>query len=470
MVFVFCWYTLSSVLAFDWTFYKANNNSYNVSQNEETFSLHTQIESDVANWVKNIRNNLVSFMQDGLSSKREESNTPNNVSNNTYSFAVEPVHTSAEKTIRMTYPDSESALLPAFADIQNDPERYDIEILASIWLVQWDGNGKYNPKNHVRCSDFVRVIVDLYRYLLGYSITGTSWLTDKHLLDLKEPNSLLWKKLNTAKELWMLEWVDNLVRDKPITPLQVKQIINNTLALHLNFGQKESVNEIDLSKSVLTKSEMAKYLVEIFQLKFPQNENAFSDISNHKYHAAITKLAQLGVVAGRDGKFYPDTYAHRSDGIIMIANSILAKQEKALVIKDFYHLNAITDVTYFAAYAPHLEYLLDNEIWDSLLYSTQSGYLFSPDTVLTQWEAYTLVAQAAGIKILNADSWAASKPITRGELANLLVEAFEFNTVSQRYEVSTRHIEWNNTVDYAASREERKSLLVSVLKDVVDKL
>jgi hypothetical protein len=26
-------------------------------------------------------------------------------------------------------------LLPAFADIQNDPERYDIEILASIWLV-----------------------------------------------------------------------------------------------------------------------------------------------------------------------------------------------------------------------------------------------------------------------------------------------------------------------------------------------
>ena len=105
MVFVFCWYTLSSVLAFDWTFYKANNNSYNVSQNEETFSLHTQIESDVANWVKNIRNNLVSFMQDGLSSKREESNTPNNVSNNTYSFAVEPVHTSAEKTIRMTYPD-----------------------------------------------------------------------------------------------------------------------------------------------------------------------------------------------------------------------------------------------------------------------------------------------------------------------------------------------------------------------------
>jgi hypothetical protein len=71
-------------------------------------------------------------MQDGLSSKREESNTPNNVSNNTYSFAVEPVHTSAEKTIRMTYPDSESALLPAFADIQNDPERYDIEILASI--------------------------------------------------------------------------------------------------------------------------------------------------------------------------------------------------------------------------------------------------------------------------------------------------------------------------------------------------
>jgi hypothetical protein len=40
-------------------------------------------------------------------------------------------------------------------------------------------------------------------------------------LDLKEPNTLLWKKLNTAKELWILEWVDFIVRDQAITPLHI---------------------------------------------------------------------------------------------------------------------------------------------------------------------------------------------------------------------------------------------------------
>ena len=52
----------------------------------------------------------------------------------------------------------------------------------------------------------------------------------------------------------------------------------------------------------------------------------------------------------------------RSDGVIMIANSRLAKEQKALVINNFYHLNTLTDVTYFATYAPHLEYLLEHEI------------------------------------------------------------------------------------------------------------
>jgi hypothetical protein len=118
-------------------------------------------------------------------------------------------------------------------------------------------------------------------------------------------------------------------------------------------------------------------------LKFPQNDDVFSDISNHKYRSAITILAQLGVVAGRNGKFYPDTETHRADGIIMIANSLLAKERKALVINEFYHLNTINDVTYFATYAPHLEFLLDHEIGNSLLNNTQSGSYFLPDAVLT---------------------------------------------------------------------------------------
>jgi hypothetical protein len=91
--------------------------------------------------------------------------------------------------------------------------------------------------------------------------------------------------------------------------------------------------------------------------------------------------------------------------------------------------------------------------------------------VLTMWEAYTLVAKAAGIKILNPDSGTATKPITRWELANLIVEAFEFNTNNSQESNSTE----NKTTQVALANtdnisNEKKSLLVSILKDVVNEL
>lgn len=153
-----------------------------------------------------------------------------------------------------------------------------------------------------------------------------------------------------------------MIRDHTISPLQAQLILNNIFTLNPHLGQKEKIKLIDTTKSVLTKSEMAGVLVEVFQLEKQQMEAVFRDIYNHKYQDAITQLAQLGVVAGRNGNFYPDNDTLRADGIIMIANSMLAQEQKALVIKNFYHLNTIVDVTYFAAYAPHLEYLLDHEI------------------------------------------------------------------------------------------------------------
>lgn len=148
-----------------------------------------------------------------------------------------------------------------------------------------------------------------------------------------------------------------------ITPIQAKQIINNTLDLNAYIGQKELVNQIQTLNPHLTKSEMAGYLAQIFQLeKIHRDPLVFNDISNHKYQASITKLAQLGVVAGRNGNFYPDNLVLRSDGIMMIANSLLASKKEPLALSNFTFINTINDTTYFAPYAAHLEYLLGNEI------------------------------------------------------------------------------------------------------------
>ncbi len=107
---------------------------------------------------------------------------------------------------------------------------------------------------------------------------------------------------------------------------------------------------------------MAQMLVAIFQLEKSIVNKIFNDIGNHRHQDSIMRLAQLGVVAGKNGNFYPDAMALREDGIIMIANSLAVSQSKPLVIKNFTHLSSINDTTYFAPYAPHLEYLLANEI------------------------------------------------------------------------------------------------------------
>ena len=469
VVFVIGGYTLTSVLAFDAQGSKTSEQEKATKTNAPE-ALHDQIENHVAFGVKQVWNNLVAFMQEGME-------TPSKVKTKeeTENWTQTGIHFPAKETgsksitkndtqpiIRMNFPESESDFLPVFEDIWRDPQKESIEILASIGIVNWE-EGKYHPLNHVRCSDFVRVIIDIYRYKHGYDLWSTKGLTDMQSLPVQTADTLLSKKLNTAKQLWFLEGVE-MIRDHTITPLQAQLILNNIFTLYPHLGQKEKIKLIDSTKSVLTKSEMAGILVAIFQLEKNKTNNVFRDISNHNYQDAITKLAQLGVVAGRNGNFYPDNDTLRADGIIMIANSMLVQEQKALVIKNFYHLNTITDVTYFAAYAPHLEYLLDHKIGTTLLRHESSGDLFLPYALLTKWEAYSLVAKAAGIKILNPEWWSSTQAITRGELAQLLVEAFDFGDIH-----SSPSSEKDKT-RLSDETDKKKSVLISLLKEVVNEL
>ena len=117
-----------------------------------------------------------------------------------------------------------------------------------------------------------------------------------------------------------------------------------------------------------------------------------------------------------------------------------------------------------------MEYLLANEIWDFLLRPQSTGYVFVPHAMLTKWEAYTLISQAARVKLLNLDAGVTSQPITRGELADLLVQAFWFMSTKQSETTIPTPVPvisgTNN--QYVALREEKKGVLVSFLKDILD--
>lgn len=100
---------------------------------------------------------------------------------------------------------SESQSFPTFSDIAQDPNRESIEILASIGLLKGGNGGKFYPHNYVRCADFIRVLLDLYRYKLGYRSDDQNGYVNMSYFVTNIQDSLLLKKLNTAHALGLLE-------------------------------------------------------------------------------------------------------------------------------------------------------------------------------------------------------------------------------------------------------------------------
>lgn len=464
VVMVMVGYTMSSLMT-----YEVAAAQLVIPQTTQTPSFQQEIETNVAGLAQWVWEGLVSFMQKGMPKAKDA--LPSIPSILPQNEQVQKSDLSSEIILNpQPKPVSENQTLSVFSDIAQDPNRQSIEILANIGLLSKGNGGKFYPHNYVRCADFIRVMLDLYRQKLWYHSDDQNGYVNIAYFVTNIQDSFLLKKLNTAHALGLLEWLGEIGLEKPISPKQALQIINNTLNLNPSFGSKEIKNQISFSGEALTKSQMAQMLVAIFQLEKSIVNKIFNDIGNHRYQDSIMRLAQLGVVAGNNGNFYPDAMALREDAVIMIANSLALSQSKPLVIKNFTHLSSINDTTYFASYAPYLEYLLANEIWDFLLHPQSTGYVFVPHAMLTKWEAYTLISQAARVKLLNLDAGVTSQPITRGELADLLVQAFWFmSTKKSETTIPTPVPVISGTNNqYIALREEKKGVLVSFLKDILD--
>lgn len=244
-------YTMSSVLAYDLSGDQIVSLQSSVSSLPAP-SFQKQIETEVALGAQTLWTNLVAFMQQGMKTDSDAGFTsqPESPVGLPESHVDLPVTSSVLQYVATTS-------VPAFGDIDNDANKASIELLTSIGVFKVGENGKFYPNNFVRCSDFIRVIVDVYRYKLGYPLDGQMGLLDKPYFDPANKDTLLLKKLNTAQALGLLDKLDAFMLDEHITPAQAKQIFNNILDLNPYIGQKEKVNQISSSNSLITKSQLA---------------------------------------------------------------------------------------------------------------------------------------------------------------------------------------------------------------------
>jgi len=407
---------------------KDNTNTKSIENNaQEQESIFSLLEKEVAKGTNEILDNV--FGNTFNIQKKEEksewnSQEENNISektqknDQTFSF----IEVITGKQLATGYP---------YQDIENSKFKYSILIGYSNGIFQ--SNEKFQPKNYVRVSDFIRVVMDTYR-LKNPSNLGV--LTEKNYFSQSNMPTEVMRRINSAYELWLFQnlesgTLENDTRLKQfITPKQAQTIIEN-----LEKKSPELVNipqsTLFSSEKVILKEELAEFLVQCFHLKMDtKTVPAFNDISWTTYQDAIQYLADRWIISWIEGNFYPSASVENKDFVSMVIKGLLAKENSPLQLSNFYYLNNLKNVSTNSAYAPYLEYCLDSQVCTPLLSQGSSWVYFQADKILSRGEIEEIFSHLTEITF-GIPNERREEPISRGELAYLIYTVFWFDSTKE---------------------------------------
>ncbi len=309
--------------------------------------------------------------------------------------------------------DSEDILV--FQDIANNPYKDSITLLQKKHLIQWY-NHRYFPWNHVRLSMLLKVLINSYRSIAHIN-----------------PPIMGKECLNFAYNKWLL---NNIAQAHQLDDIvyypDFKQILSNFAYQYPLLVDQEVLSHIPGDNNIVTKDKMAYYLVNFFAMnpqwvKNPVNvENyVFDDTAYHVFGDDVELLVKKWVIKAHTNKFAIDDLATRADLLVLMTNSLLRLRNENLLayttlqstIRDIvgkpYEMNAI-----YANKDGLLDYLLETKRWQTYFY---------PQRLLSKYEVYYVLWWISG-KYFDYDMETADhEHITRGELAHLIVESFDFD-------------------------------------------
>ena len=194
----------------------ALGNQVSAAEVHPTISTQSPIISDeakeIASWV---RSKIVNFVKEWL-----ETST----SRNKYDFrAKDTIEVNKNEVISL---ESQN---PIFIDMELDPNRYYAESLAKNGIIS--RSQKFYPNNFIRLNEVAKMIVNSYRFKVWYDIDWNAWLTDKVYFAKTMP-----KYYNTAYEMWLFEWIENLEDfERFVTYKDLNKILQNFKAQYPNL-------------------------------------------------------------------------------------------------------------------------------------------------------------------------------------------------------------------------------------------
>lgn len=162
--------------------------------------------------------------------------------------------------------------LGVFLDTDSHEDKYFIDSLAKANIIQWAGNQKFYPDNYMRLWDFIKILVNTYRYKVGYDLATTNWLNETVYIQYSK-NAQLQTYINTAYSLWFLNNVStgaitDYNFDKFLTTREISKIFDN-----INNQYPGLISRVlfDISDLYTKRGECSKYIIQAFQIGQDKN-------------------------------------------------------------------------------------------------------------------------------------------------------------------------------------------------------
>lgn len=246
-----------------------------------------------------------------------------------------------------------------------------------------------------------------------------------------------------------------------MTQKECKTIFENFAAQFPQLINTTTIEKQTESEKIVTKKEMAEYIVNFLDLRPIESENKkryYFDTAYHEHGEAVEKLAALHIINNENFNFNIDTPASRADLAVMLGNTFsrFNNFDLELINTD---TNEIIDLK-GASYEKEVLYSYQLKLLDYLLESKREQTLFFPQKALTKHEAYYIIQKASGEEFEYDNYTADQKTISRGELAELFIAAFDYNKPHQYKKTITITDKEGNDLNQTIS-------LISKLKSIL---
>ncbi len=305
-----------------------------------------------------------------------------------------------------------------FSDISNHPDKEYINFIANQNIVS-SNREKFKPDNFIRLHELSKILVNSYRFKLWYNLDTSIWLTNDNYFKKALP-----KYYNTAYEMGLLEWVYNIEDfERYISYEDLMVVLSN-----FNVQYPELINldylDIENSDRTLKRWEVTRVIVNALMLN-KDYQLTFVDTISSEHSQAIEKLAQLELVNTDNKNYYPSEKVVRGDFVVMLVKSYLKATDQEMFIDNMNF--DIEDLDYNSADAPYIVYAQENALIDYLFETIRWKTYINLNQNMTKHEVYHTVSKVANVA-MNYDIPQADKEfMTRWELAQILVDSFNFD-------------------------------------------